>query len=299
MKLNFKYMIVVGLLIGMTGCDDNLETFEIGGSTAAPTAIVTSAVNSDPLPGQIKLTWNTPSEGAFEYLQIKYHDPLTEQDVCKIASIGTTEMLIEDTRARFGDYSFFFQTFNAAHQGREVTEIKAKSGAAPSTTTEKSRTEMKIEADQLSTNAQEPSEGPIKNLIDGKGNTFFHTRWSSPQIELPHYIQIDFKEAHEDFAIYYQNRTDNTWTSEGRPSVVELQISSDGKTFETVATLSGLPSAHSTEYTSEFIVPGKTFTSFRFNVIATSGNTKYFNLAQFKFYDVEVEIYDPETVPLD
>lgn len=31
MKLNFKYMIVVGLLIGMTGCDDNLETFEIGG----------------------------------------------------------------------------------------------------------------------------------------------------------------------------------------------------------------------------------------------------------------------------
>ena len=89
---------------------------------------------------------------------------------------------------------------------------------------------MKIEADQLSTNAQEPSEGPIKNLIDGKGNTFFHTRWSSPQIELPHYIQIDFKEAHEDFAIYYQNRTDNTWTSEGRPSVVELQISSDGKT---------------------------------------------------------------------
>ena len=65
----------------------------------------------------------------------------------------------QDTRARFGDYSFFFQTFNAAHQGSEVTEIKAKSGAAPSTTTEKSRTEMKIEADQLSTNAQEPSEG--------------------------------------------------------------------------------------------------------------------------------------------
>ena len=116
---------------------------------------------------------------------------------------------------------------------------------------------------------------------------------------MPHYIQVDFKEAHEDFAIYYQNRTDNTWTSEGRPSVVELQISSDGKTFETVAILSGLPSAHSTEYTSDFIMPGKTFTSFRFNVIATSGNTKYFNLAQFKFYDVEVEIYDPETVPLD
>ena len=213
------------------------------------------------------------------------------------ACLGDVQVVLKE--ALDGEQGLLIQTFNAAHQGSEVTEIKAKSGAAPSTTTEKSRTEMKIEADQLSTNAQEPSEGPIKNLIDGKGNTFFHTRWSSPQIELPHYIQIDFKEAHEDFAIYYQNRTDNTWTSEGRPSVVELQISSDGKTFETVATLSGLPSAHSTEYTSEFVVPGKTFTSFRFNVIATSGNTKYFNLAQFKFYDVEVEIYDPETVPLD
>ena len=184
--------------------------------------------------------WNTPSEGAFEYLQIKYHDPLTEQDVCKIASIGTTEMLIEDTRARFGDYSFFFQTFNAAHQGSEVTEIKAKSGAAPSTTTEKSRTEMKIEADQLSTNAQEPSEGPIKNLIDGKGNTFFHTRWSSPQIELPHYIQIDFKEAHEDFAIRGITR------SCGRRKTFENSVATVSKVFPSLlicnSTTEGRPS---------------------------------------------------------
>ena len=153
--------------------------------------------------------------------------------------------------------------------------------------------------DQLSTNDQEPTEGPIKNLIDGNSGTFFHTRWSSPQIELPHHIQIDFKESHENFAIYYQNRTDNTWTSDGRPSVVELQISNDAENWETVGTLSGLPSAHSTEYTSDFVMPGKTFTYFRFNVTATSGNTKYFNLAEFKFYDVEVEVYDPETVPLD
>lgn len=299
MKLNFKYIIAVGLIIGITGCDDKLETYEIAGSVTTPTAIAASAVSAESLPGQIKLNWEKQAEGSFDYLQIKYHDPLTKKDVCKIASIGTTEMLIDDTRARFGDYSFYFQTFNAAHQGSEVVEIKAKSGAAPTTTTEKSRKEVKIEPDQLSTNAQEPTEGPIKNLVDGKSNTFFHTRWSNPQLDLPHYIQIDFKEAHEAFALYYQNRTDNTWTSDGRPSVVELQISNDGEHFETVATITGLPSAHSSEYTSDFVVPGKTFTSFRFNVIATTGNTKYFNLAQFKFYDVEIDVYDPETVPLD
>lgn len=299
MKLNFKYIIAAGLFVGMTGCDDKLETFEIAGEVTTPTAITASVVNSEALPGQIKLVWEKPAEGAFDYLQIKYNDPLTKEDVCKIASSGTTEMLIDNTRARFGDYSFFFQTFNAAHQGSAVTEIKAKSGAAPSTTTEKSRTEVKLVADQLSTNAQEPSEGPIKNLIDGNSGSFFHTKWSNPQIELPHYIQIDFKEAHEDFAIYYQNRTDNTWTSDGRPAVVELQISNDGEYWETISTLSGLPSAHSSEFTSEFIIAGKSFTSFRFNVIATTGNTKYFNLAEFKFFDVEVVVYDPETVPLD
>lgn len=299
MKVNFKYIIVVGLLIGITGCDDKLETFEVAGSATTPMAIAASAVTTEALPGQIKLTWQAPAEGAFDYLQIKYYDPLAKQDVCKIASIGTTEMLIDDTRARFGDYSFFFQTFNAAHQGSQVTEVKAKSGAAPSTTTEKTRTEVTLAAEQLSTNAQEPTEGPIKNLIDGKSNTFFHTRWSDPQLPLPHYIQLDFKEPHENFAIYYQNRTDNTWTSDGRPSVVDLQISNDGENWETVSTLSGLPTKHSSEYTSDFVVAGKTFTYFRFNVIATSGNTKYFNLAEFKFYDVEVDIYDPETVALD
>lgn len=299
MNLKFKYIIVAGLLVGMTGCDDKLETFEVAGSVTTPTALAASVVSSEALPGQIKLSWEAPAENAFDYLQIKYYDPLTKGDVCKIASVGTTEMLIDDTRARFGDYSFYFQTFNAAHQGSAVTEVKAKSGEAPATTTEKSRTEVKLAGDQLSTNAQEPTEGPIKNLVDGNSGTFFHTRWSSPQLELPHYIQIDFKESHENFAIYYQNRTDNTWTSDGRPSVVELQISNDAKNWETVGTLSGLPSAHSTEYTSDFVMPGKTFTYFRFNVTATSGNTKYFNLAEFKFYDVEIEVYDPETVPLD
>lgn len=162
MNLKFKYIIVAGLLVGMTGCDDKLETFEVAGSVTTPTALAASVVSSEALPGQIKLSWEAPAENAFDYLQIKYYDPLTKEDVCKIASVGTTEMLIDDTRARFGDYSFYFQTFNAAHQGSAVTEVKAKSGEAPATTTEKSRTEVKLAGDQLSTNAQEPTEGPIK-----------------------------------------------------------------------------------------------------------------------------------------
>ena len=80
-------MIAVSLFVGATGCDDKLETFEVVGSVTTPTAIAASAVNSEALPGQIKLSWEVPSEGTFDYLQIKYHDPLTKEEVCKIASV--------------------------------------------------------------------------------------------------------------------------------------------------------------------------------------------------------------------
>ena len=44
MKLNLKYIITVSVLVGMTGCDDKIEPFEITGSTATPVAISASTV---------------------------------------------------------------------------------------------------------------------------------------------------------------------------------------------------------------------------------------------------------------
>lgn len=293
MKLKFRYVVTALLVVLTVGCDDKIELFEQVGSTEAPAVIEAEAVKSKALPGQILLTWEVP-EGNFAYLKIKYYDPLTKKDVYKIASKGTTEMLIDNTRARYGNYKFYFQTFNVAHQGGEVKIIEATSGAAPIVTTVGKKSKIALTGDQLSSNAQEPTEGPIKNLVDGNAGSFFHTRWSGTQIALPHYIQVDLKEPHENFSIYYMNRNDS-WTTSARPSVVELQISNDGVNWETLTTLSGLPSAASAEYTSTYVAPGKTFTHFRFNVIATSGNTKYFNMAEFAMYDVELNVYDPET----
>lgn len=297
MNLNYRYIIgVVGLLACMTGCSSDLETFKVTRNTASPVAIAQSSITSEALEGSIKLSWTAPTEGDYEYLQIKYYDYLTKKDVCLIASQYTTEMTIEDTRARFGDYHFYFQTFNSVHEGSAITEVTAKSGAAPATQSEISRTKVTLTSDQLSTNAQEPTEGPISNLVNGNVNDFFHTRWTSPQIALPHYIQINFNEEHENFAIKYYNRASNN--TDGRVTVAELQISNDGENWETVTTLSGLPTASGESYTSDFVVPGKTFKYFRFNVTSTSRGS-YFHMAEFEFYDVMVEIYDPETVDLE
>lgn len=290
--IKLKYLPVVSLLVLFTGCDDKIENFETEGFTGTPAIIDMSTVTTEALPGQINLNWEAP-EGDFTYLQIKYYDPLKKEDAYKIASKGTTEMLIDNTRARYGDYTFHFQTFNAAHEGGSAGSVKAQSGPAPSTTTVVSRSKVELTADQLSTNAQEPTEGHIRNLIDGNSSTFFHTRWSGTAIPLPHYVQVDFKEPHENFIIYYQNRDDNS--TNGRPSVVDLQISNDGESWETVMQLTGLPSARSSEYTSDYVAPGKTFTYFRFNVTATSNDRTWLNMAEFAFYDVELAVYDPET----
>lgn len=78
MKLNLKYIIAVSALVGMAGCDDKIEPFEITGSTATPVAISASAVQSEALPGEIKLTWAAPQED-FAYMQIRYNDPLQKK----------------------------------------------------------------------------------------------------------------------------------------------------------------------------------------------------------------------------
>lgn len=59
----------------------------------------------------------------------------------------------------------FFQTFNGANQGSAVTEVKAKSGAAPTTMTEKSRKEVKLTKEQLFCNYPDASEGQYTHLL--------------------------------------------------------------------------------------------------------------------------------------
>lgn len=293
--MKLKY-IIAAFILACTGvsCDSQLETFEMPDDAYIGTPDSVGEITSEALPGQIRLVWNIPEDADFTYMKIWYEDPLLKKTVYKIVSKGTTEMLIDGTRARFGEYEFFFQTFNSNNEGGEVRSVRAVSGIAPATYSLK---KYNLTADMLSTNAQEPTERPIANLVDGNSGSFFHTRWSSPLIALPHYIQIDFTEPHQDFVINYVNRTDNTWTTDGRPSKVELQVSDDGQVWETVVTLSDLPIGAGSEYTSDYVLPGRTFTSFRFNVIEASGNTSYFNLGEFSFSDLE--IYDPETVELD
>lgn len=61
----------------------------------------------------------------------------------------------------------------------------------------------------LSTNAQEPTEGPISNLLDDDVNTFFHSAWSI-SVSGYHYLQITLPNACSRVAIEYTNRNSST-----------------------------------------------------------------------------------------
>ncbi|MDQ1769270.1 DUF4959 domain-containing protein [Labilibaculum sp. A4] len=286
---SFIYATILLAAVFFSSCDKKFEVFEdtVDGNDL-PTNV--ESVTSEALPGQILLKWDVPLDSNYYYLQMSYYDHLTEKKVFEVISVYADSILIDNTRAKYGDYEFAFQAFNKNGQGSGKINVVAKSGIAPATETI-TATKIELEASQLSTNNQEPKEGPIANLIDGNSSSFFHTRWSSPQIPMPQYIQIDLNEPIDDFQFYLVNRE---WSQQA-PKIVEIQISNDGVNWETVKTISsGLPSAGGADYTSEIFRPGRTFSHFRYNCLETFNNRNYFNLAEFVLYDVDIDTYDPE-----
>ena len=225
--IKYIFSALVGMA-ALASCDSNITDFEYQGYTGAPKTIDASAVTSEALPGAIRLNWTVPADSTFSYMKISYVNPANQENVTNVVSIHTRTLLIENTLKKYGDYTFTFQAFNDKNEAGAPMQVKAQSGLLPATVTYTKGDKINVTADMLSTDDQEPSEGPIKNLVDGNYNSFFHTRWSSPQKPLPQYIQIDFKEAHQVFMFWYRNRNG----SQVGPENLDIQISNDGEKWE-------------------------------------------------------------------
>lgn len=290
MKMRKDLLLSVACIALCAACDDNIENIKSEGYCESPQTIAASEVSCDSLPGSIKLKWDKTACEKYEYMKVTYVNPADNKTVVRLISKYCDSLVVENTLRKYGDYTFFLQAYNAGNKAGDVTEVKAMSGRALATVTI-NKTKVKLTANQLSSDNPEPSEGPIANLIDGDAGTMFHTRWSNPQKPLPQYIQIDFKETHKDFLIWYKNRN---WSQVG-PEHFDMQISQDGINWETVKTIdSGLPSGGGAEYTSDIVRSTKSFSHFRFVVTKTFGDKKYFNLAEFSFFDADITIDDPE-----
>lgn len=286
------FIICPILMAFIVSCSGDYDNFV--GSTKylnAPSNV--SNVTSEELPGQIKLKWSVPSDSNYYYVQIKYFDHLTQTEKAKVVSVYNDSVIIDNTRQKFGDYDFTFQTFNSKNEGGAIQTMKAKSGRAPITETI-SATKIPLTVSQLSSNAQEPNEGPIANLIDNNANTFFHTKWSGGGQPWPHWIDVKLNSAIENVQFYYKNRNG----SEAAPTNVDIFVSNDGVTWNKVVNItSGLSTGSGQEYTSDVLRVGSPFTYFRFSVNAAvrgTGSQSSFNLAEFALYNIVIDSFDPE-----
>lgn len=295
MKLNIKqYIVALAVIITAGSCDNKLEVFEPVASEGEPAMV--ENVTSQPLPGQIKLNWAAPA-GNYAYMKVQYYDFLKKKDVTLITSRGTTELLIDETRARFGDYMFKFQSFNGNHESSKVLEFAAQSGVAPSTTTVKSESKLVLEPSQLSTHLPLANGTSVASLLDGDVWSIINTAWEGDAAKVrPHWVQIDLKEAMQIFRLAYT-------TADGPyPTSMQIQVSQNGNDWDVLGSYGEtLPRVNRKEWKSEVINAAQPFKFVRFAVTSsTSGSTGVtFKISELALFNVELEIYDPETIPLD
>lgn len=141
-----------------------------------------------------------------------------------------------------------------------------------------------LEVNMLSTNAQEPSEGALSNILDGVLGTFFHSAWSVP-VDGDHYVQVDLPESYSSFIFSYTNREANGDAALG---IFDVSVSSDKKNFTTIKTFNkdvdGLPGAGAGVFNAPELKSDSPFSSIRFTCKKNWNDGAYFVWSEFSLY---------------
>lgn len=161
---------------------------------------------------------------------------------------------------------------------------------------------------QFSTNNIEKNEGiatdqMYKNLIDGNHSTYFHTAWSSGSDvdSAYHYLLVETpEELPSSLKVYWWRRHNN---NANRPTKVAVSVSADSITWNTIDTLTNLPTAAADSF---YVSPALTIPSgntlIRFQVITTSNGATspvngfpFFTFSEFNLYTDAEKAPDPST----
>lgn len=294
MKRIQKYFLMgtMAFAMGLTSCNDE--------EGIAPSADL-KAFNfvSEPGEGEITIKWDVPaSNPGFMYMTMVYTDPRDKVTRCKSISPYTEEIVIPNTRARYGDsYSFTFTPYSETDTpGESFTLDKCKSGKAKATTTIE---KVPVKIVKYSTNAQEPQEGPLDNLFDNNPSTFFHSQWSNGGGPANHWVTLELGEEVKRFEIATVNRVGG---GNNNPREVKLYrlASMDDKEFDINSPFAS--------YKHEKIAQGEEFfkmipaldkdeleTPVKYLRYLAKSSTQFWHLAEMKINKVILHKFDPET----
>ena len=140
----------------------------------------------------------------------------------------------------------------------------------------------------LWTNNPETSEGPIKDLIDGNSNTFFHTNWHGGG-ETPHWIAVDLGNGNSlsEFSFSYKTRDFNG--GDDFPDAIQVLGSNEKTgTYTPVYTInSGLPQARNTSWGPATVSSENAYRFYRFVVNA---ERTYWHMSEFDIFTNEISV---------
>jgi len=198
---------------------------------------------------------------------------------------------------------FTLQPCSADGNGGEICSITAQAAAANKQTVTISK-DFKITGEgDAWTDAQETSEGPLKNLFDGStaSDNYFHMSWSA-STPFPHYIVVDLKEETNFFSFTYTARDNANCDNPKEMDILvskELVGSKPDYVNETgttkLASLSELPGTRKASYMSDRISSDETFRYVWFKVLSATSGSDWIALSELALKQVTTTIYDPET----
>ncbi len=151
---------------------------------------------------------------------------------------------------------------------------------------------IELKADGLFTDAQDPGEGPIKDLIDGNTGTFFHMNWHK-QTPFPHYIVVDLGREVEGFKFSYITR--NNGRNYPEKIVLFGSTSFDGSTYDTknaveIATITqGLATGSAATYNSNNYTLDSKIRYLWFRIDQAQGSNAFIALSELSVTELIVE----------
>lgn len=261
------------------------------------TALAVGGIRAEALPGAIRLSWEPVESRDFLYAEVSYYDFGTQTTVAKLCSRYTNTLYVDGLLNRYGKYRFTFTAYDMQERPGQPVYIEQQCLKAESYYVVVAENRIPLTAEQLYTNAQEPSEGPLENLVDGDPDTYFQSFWDEytyPELKPSgyHYVAFDLRQEVSALKFQYWNRK----RGGSLPRTVNVYGGTDGTMWDLLAHLENLPGDPGSSYTSETILTETPVSRVKFEVVqGTDTYQPYFALAEIEFYEVVRELIDPET----
>ena len=267
-------------------------TVKQAGFVPVPPVNVVNAT-ATPGAGHITLQWEAPEDVDYSKVKITYYDKVTKENKeIEIDGFKTTSAIIDDTYQCAGEYSFTFKTYGPTGMETESPVI------ITGTSGEASELERVIlTVDMLSANAtQDGDGGGLPALIDGKGGTYYHSRWQDPVVSEAHYVQIKLNKPLQGLRFEYDARQTGI-NNGGDVTIATIYGSTNGEYFESMGTEEfNLPTSNGGHATSKNNVNGKqAYNYIRFTPTGrrnqatldyTNANKAWWNMAEMYLYRV-------------